>query len=193
VSLTWAQVGVEARARRQRGVRIARREDWAVVIELQSSRGANDTWLSVLSGGTEAVNVLASATGMEPVSYMVDGQLVTRFEPSIPAFRSGSRPDGFLDMMREVGLDPDLAELQVDTRVAALALLKRVFGVTVSGGVVMEAAIFSYIEIFYNRQRRHSQLDYVSPIEYELCFENPPIPPLDLHTARGNEAWGRSR
>jgi putative transposase len=29
------------------------------------------------------------------------------------------------------------------------------------------AAIFEYIEIFYNRQRRHSSLGYVSPVEYE--------------------------
>jgi len=29
------------------------------------------------------------------------------------------------------------------------------------------AAIFEYIEIFYNRQRRHSSLGYVSPAEYE--------------------------
>jgi putative transposase len=32
-------------------------------------------------------------------------------------------------------------------------------------------AIFDYIEIFYNRQRRHSSLDYVSPIEFELSFK----------------------
>jgi transposase InsO family protein len=29
------------------------------------------------------------------------------------------------------------------------------------------AAIFEYVEVFYNRQRRHSSLDYVSPTEYE--------------------------
>jgi len=29
------------------------------------------------------------------------------------------------------------------------------------------AAIFEYIEVFYNRQRRHSALGYVSPAEYE--------------------------
>ena len=28
-------------------------------------------------------------------------------------------------------------------------------------------AIFEYVEVFYNRQRRHSSLDYVSPTEYE--------------------------
>ena len=30
-----------------------------------------------------------------------------------------------------------------------------------------KASIFEYIEIFYNRQRRHSQLNYLSPADYE--------------------------
>ena len=30
-------------------------------------------------------------------------------------------------------------------------------------------AIFDYIEIFHNRQRRHSALEYKTPIEYELA------------------------
>ena len=29
------------------------------------------------------------------------------------------------------------------------------------------AAIVEYIEVFYNNQRRHSSLGYVSPAEYE--------------------------
>ena len=32
-------------------------------------------------------------------------------------------------------------------------------------------AIFEYIEIFHNRQRRHSALGYRSPIEYERLNE----------------------
>lgn len=28
-------------------------------------------------------------------------------------------------------------------------------------------AIFDYIEVFYNRQRAHQSLDYVSPLHYE--------------------------
>jgi len=28
-------------------------------------------------------------------------------------------------------------------------------------------AVFEYIEAFYNRQRRHSHLGYLSPVEYE--------------------------
>ena len=27
--------------------------------------------------------------------------------------------------------------------------------------------IFEYIEVFYNRQRRHSSLGYLSPLDYE--------------------------
>jgi len=31
-------------------------------------------------------------------------------------------------------------------------------------------SIFEYIEVFYNRQRRHSTLDYLSPAKYEQQF-----------------------
>jgi putative transposase len=37
-------------------------------------------------------------------------------------------------------------------------------------------AIFEYIEIFHNQQRRHSGLAYRTPIEFELAYENPSIP-----------------
>lgn len=36
--------------------------------------------------------------------------------------------------------------------------------------VELANAIFDYIEIFHNRQRRHSALNYRTPIEYELFF-----------------------
>lgn len=32
-------------------------------------------------------------------------------------------------------------------------------------------AVFEYIEVWYNRQRRHSSLGYVSPVAYELAHE----------------------
>jgi len=34
--------------------------------------------------------------------------------------------------------------------------------------VELANAIFEYLEIFYNRRRRHSSLGMVSPVEYEL-------------------------
>jgi len=30
----------------------------------------------------------------------------------------------------------------------------------------MKVAIFEFIEIFYNRQRLHSSLDYLSPVDF---------------------------
>jgi transposase InsO family protein len=33
-----------------------------------------------------------------------------------------------------------------------------------------KSAIFDYIEIFYNRQRRHSALGYLSPAEFKLRY-----------------------
>ena len=42
--------------------------------------------------------------------------------------------------------------------------------------VELANAMFEYIEIFHNRQRRHSGLGYRSPIEFELTYEQPPIP-----------------
>lgn len=35
--------------------------------------------------------------------------------------------------------------------------------------VELSTAMFEYIEVFYNRQRRHSALGYVGPIQYELA------------------------
>jgi putative transposase len=33
------------------------------------------------------------------------------------------------------------------------------------------AAVFEYIEVFYNRQRAHSLLSYATPDAFEDCFE----------------------
>lgn len=42
--------------------------------------------------------------------------------------------------------------------------------------VELANAIFEYIEVFHNRQRRHSALGYRTPIEYELLSEQDTIP-----------------
>ena len=40
-------------------------------------------------------------------------------------------------------------------------------------------AIFEYLEIFHNRQRRHTALDMLTPIEYEnTYYNNPTVAPL---------------
>jgi putative transposase len=41
--------------------------------------------------------------------------------------------------------------------------------------VELANAIFEYIEIFHNRERRHSALGYRTPIEHELLSEQSTI------------------
>jgi hypothetical protein len=54
-------------------------------------------------------------------------------------------------------------------------------------------AIFEYLEIFHNRQRRHSPLGMLTPVEFELkptqAIAQPPA--TRLHTSRGTSADSR--
>jgi transposase InsO family protein len=38
----------------------------------------------------------------------------------------------------------------------------------------LRTAVFDFIEVFYNRQRRHSTLDYRTPVDYEHQRPSPP-------------------
>jgi transposase InsO family protein len=44
---------------------------------------------------------------------------------------------------------------------------------TVAHRLELSTALFEYLEIFHNRQRRHSALGMLSPVEYEL--RTPPV------------------
>jgi putative transposase len=37
----------------------------------------------------------------------------------------------------------------------------------------LRSAVFDFIEVFYNRQRRHSTLDYRTPVDYEQQHRSP--------------------
>jgi putative transposase len=38
---------------------------------------------------------------------------------------------------------------------------------------VLCLVVFDFIEVFYNRQRRHSTLDYRTPVDYEQQHRSP--------------------
>ena len=50
------------------------------------------------------------------------------------------------------------------------ATLKTELGDTFSSRKAARAALFDYIEIFYNRQRRHTSIGGLSPVEAEARF-----------------------
>jgi putative transposase len=39
-----------------------------------------------------------------------------------------------------------------------------------------EREVFKYVEVFYNRVRRHSTLNYLSPVDFELINNQPKSP-----------------
>ena len=51
-----------------------------------------------------------------------------------------------------------------------------------------------YIEVFYNVRRRHSSLDYQSPVEFELRNGkhrgSAPVPPFMIEKSEGQESPG---
>ncbi|WP_344889886.1 DUF6461 domain-containing protein [Nonomuraea antimicrobica] len=81
-----------------------RLDGWTVLIEV-FGWAALDA-LPTLSVGTEAVSVRRHDDATDRFAYAVDGELVTAFDPMIPAWRSGSDPDRLVNLMRDVGFDP---------------------------------------------------------------------------------------
>ncbi|MEU7742163.1 DUF6461 domain-containing protein [Nonomuraea sp. NPDC049158] len=118
--------------------------DWIVVVE-ESGWDALDA-LEVLSVETEAVSVLRHDYASDCFGYAVDGELITSFNPMIPAWRSGSDPDRLVDVMRDVGFDPTYAPGDADEREAravkhpsvdgALLLAARLTGVMLTQDVL---------------------------------------------------------
>jgi len=48
---------------------------------------------------------------------------------------------------------------------------ERVHGVRHASHAAMKVTSFKYIEVFYNRKRQHSSLDYLSPVQFmEKCL-----------------------
>ena len=81
------------------------------------------------------------------------------------AFTDRIRSAGLMPSLGTVGDGLDNAMMESFWSSMQIELLNRKRWKT---RVELSNAMFDYIEIFYNRQRRHSQLDYVSPIEFEL-------------------------
>ncbi|MER5319506.1 DUF6461 domain-containing protein [Streptosporangium roseum] len=84
-------------------------DGWTVLIQLWTvSTVLNRPKLRRLSQATEVVSVDRNVHATDHFVYAVDGKLITRFDQLAPQARAGSDPDRLVDMMREVGLDPDL-------------------------------------------------------------------------------------
>jgi len=89
------------------------------------------------------------------------------------AFGNKIRSAGLMPSFGSVGDGLDNAMMESFWSSMQIELLNRKKWKT---RVELANAIFEYIEIFHNRQRRHSALGYRTPIEYELLSEKNTIP-----------------
>lgn len=80
-------------------------------------------------------------------------------------FRKALKPYGFIQSMSRKGncYDNAVAESFFHT-----LKTEHVYNYSYETRAVARQGIFEYIEIFYNRQRRHSALGYLSPVSYEM-------------------------
>ena len=89
------------------------------------------------------------------------------------AFTNKIREAGLMPSFGSVGDGLDNAMMESFWSSMQIELLNRKRWKT---RIELANAIFEYIEIFHNRQRRHSALAYRTPIEFELAYESPSIP-----------------
>ncbi|SNT62248.1 hypothetical protein SAMN05216276_108914 [Streptosporangium subroseum] len=93
-------------------------DGWTVLIQLWAgSIAVARPLLRRLSQATEVVSINRNIHATDFFIYAADGELVTWFDLLGPYARTGSDPDRWVDLMREVGLDPDLdpdLDLDVD-------------------------------------------------------------------------------
>jgi putative transposase len=89
------------------------------------------------------------------------------------AFTNKIRSSGMMPSFGTVGDGLDNAMMESFWSSMQIEMLNRKKWKT---RIELANAMFDYIEIFYDRQRRHSGLGYRTPIEYELTYEQQTIP-----------------
>lgn len=89
------------------------------------------------------------------------------------AFTNKIRSSGMMPSFGSIGDGLDNAMMESFWSSMQIEMLNRKKWKT---RIELANAMLDYIEIFYNRQRRHSGLGYRTPIEYELTYENRTIP-----------------
>ena len=81
-----------------------------------------------------------------------------------PAYRAELAAHGFLASMSRAGNPYDNAAMESFYSTLKTEWLARQ---ALASPAATEASAFDYLEVFYNRGRRHSALGYQSPVDFE--------------------------
>lgn len=117
--------------------------DWTVLVEPNGFLGVTHRVSLPLSRGTRLVSHFRTADALDQFCWVENGDTRLRFEPSMPGERSGSDPDGLVEVLRQVGFGPDAigAEPELVTG-AAFALAEHLTGVRLTAEL-LETASYS--------------------------------------------------
>ncbi|WP_350279619.1 DUF6461 domain-containing protein [Kribbella sp. HUAS MG21] len=80
-------------------------DGWSMLLERNGFLGVSTGILDPLSVGTQVVSHYKNVDGEDRFCWMIDRDLRVKFEPFLADRRSGSDPDGLVDVMRQVGFD----------------------------------------------------------------------------------------
>jgi hypothetical protein len=129
---------------------------WTVVFEPDGFNGSHLT--ATVSRGTEAVSVLRHDYASPTFTYAVDGELITHFDPTSPAYRYGADPDHLLARMREIGFtttedEEDVADFDGHTG-RSLRLIEQLTGVLPTFAALTGPLTSAHIESWFSEAPR---------------------------------------
>ncbi|TCO47789.1 hypothetical protein EV646_105346 [Kribbella antiqua] len=116
------------------GIGAVQLEGWTLLLEWNGFLGVTPEVIRPLSAGTRVVSHHRNVDAEDRFCWMEDGDLRLKFEPLFPFHRSGSDPDGLLDVMERIGFDlRDIEDRDFELNTeAAFALAEHLTGVRVT-------------------------------------------------------------
>ncbi|XVQ86018.1 DUF6461 domain-containing protein [Microbispora siamensis] len=88
-------------------VRAWRSGDWTVITEVADCRLVDPEITDALSAQTETIMIFENVNGWSGFEHVIDGRLITSFDPVSAYLREGDEPDRLVEEMRAAGFDPD--------------------------------------------------------------------------------------
>lgn len=116
-------------------------DGWTLLLEDNGFLGVTEAVIAPLSAGTQVVSHQRNVDAHDRFRWMVDADLRLAFAPLFPAWRSGSDPDGLVDVMQRVGFDlrdDEDRDYELHTE-AAFALAEHLTGVRLTAELLESA------------------------------------------------------
>ena len=132
--------------------------DWTLVFEPNRFHGSH--LVAAMSVGTEAVSVLRHDYASPAFVYAVDGNVVTRFDPTFPGDRYGTDPDRLVPQMLEVGFtvedkeDDDDFEMFENDTARSLRLAERLTGALPTFEALTGPLTSVHVERWFSQERK---------------------------------------